>query len=128
MKLEVGQAAQGAVDDGVLEHHAAHAAREQRLLGDVVAGQPGAARRWGHRRGEHPDRGRLAGAVRTEQAEHFARSDLEVDALDGLDASWIRLAKLHDLDRGGGAHATRPVNVRDCLTVAVGRRPHCGLL
>ena len=32
-----------------------------------------------------PDRGRLAGAVRTEEPEHLAAADLEIDARDGPD-------------------------------------------
>ena len=37
----------------------------------------------GMQRGHHPDQRRLAGAVRTEQAEDLAGLDLEADALDG---------------------------------------------
>ena len=39
VQLEVGPAAQRAVDDRILEHHAAHAPGEQRLACHVVAGQ-----------------------------------------------------------------------------------------
>ena len=39
----------------------------------------------GEQRREHPQRRRLAGAVRAEEAEDLAGRDREVDAADGLD-------------------------------------------
>ena len=98
--VEVAAAGQCAVDDRVLEHDAADAAGGERLARDVEAGDARAAAGRGDGGREHADRGRLAGAVRTEQAEHLAGGDLEVDALDGLDAARVGLAQLAHVDRG----------------------------
>jgi hypothetical protein len=51
-------------------------------------------------RGEHPHRRRLAGAVRTEKPVDLPRGDLEVDAVDGLDAALELARQLVRLDRG----------------------------
>ena len=66
-------------------------ARTARGLGDdVVAGDRGAAAGRAQERGQHPHRGRLAGAVRAEEGVDLALGDLEVDPVDGLEP----LAKL----------------------------------
>ena len=54
-----------------------------------------------HRGRQHPDRRRLAGAVRAEKPEDLAGLDVEVDRLHGLDAAGVGLAEAPDLDRGG---------------------------
>ena len=59
----------------------------QRLLLDVEAADRGAARSRRKEAGEHLHRGRLAGAVRAEEAEHLPRLDLEADAIDGSEAA-----------------------------------------
>ena len=74
-------------------------ARGQRFARDVEAGHARASGGRRDRRGEHPDRRRLAGAVGAEQAEHLAGADLEVDALDGLDAARVGLGQPAHLDR-----------------------------
>jgi hypothetical protein len=99
MDLEVPPPGQRTVDDRLLEHDAADPTRCERLCRDVEAGEPSAAGGRFDRRRQHPDRGRLAGAVRAEQAEHLAGGDLEVDAPHGLDAARIGLAQLGNLDR-----------------------------
>ena len=45
----------------------------------------GAATRRPKKRREHADRGRLAGAVRTEKAEDLPWRHVQVDAVDGAD-------------------------------------------
>ena len=52
---------------------------------------------------EHLDRGRLAGAVRTEQPEHLAAADLEGDAVDGVDVAVV-LANVADADDDVAGH------------------------
>jgi hypothetical protein len=99
VNLEVPPARERAVDDWFLKDDTAGPPRGERLGRDVEACQPRAAggRLDGGR--QHPDGGRLAGAVRAEQGENLARADLEVDALHGFDAARIGLAELGNLDR-----------------------------
>src|SRR5690606_9359759 len=81
-------------------HAGAHGVR---VVDDVVAEHAGRARRGLQQRGEHADRGGLAGAVGTEHAVHRAGPNVEVDGVDGA-----RLAELLDeLSRlyGRGRHA-----------------------
>src|SRR5204863_5790981 len=75
--LEIPPSAQGAVDDGLLKDHAAGPACGERLRRNVEPGQPGFSRGRLDRRRQHPDGGRLAGAVRSEQAEDLAGGDVE---------------------------------------------------
>ena len=103
MEIEVAAACQGTVDHRVLEDDTAHLARCERLLAHIEARQTGRPARRANGRGQHPDRGRLAGSVRAEQAEHLAGRDLEVDALHRLDAAGIDLAKLLHLDHGNSS-------------------------
>ena len=96
--LEVAPPGQRVVDDRVLEDDAADRPRRDRVRGATSKpAEPSAAGGRRHRRGEHADRGRLAGAVRTEQAEHFAGRDVEVDATYGFDAAGPRLAQRADV-------------------------------
>ena len=79
-------------------HDAADGPGEQRLRRDVEAADPGrAARRRGRPR-QHPDGGRLAGTVWTEQPEHLSRGHVEVDAIYGLDGTGEDLPKLSHVD------------------------------
>jgi hypothetical protein len=71
------------VERRVLEHETDVAPHVGALADDVVAGDE---RRAGGRHGEraqHLDRGRLAGAVRAEEAEDLARLDRERDRIHG---------------------------------------------
>jgi hypothetical protein len=63
-----------------------------------MAGESCAARGGRDRRRQHPNRRRLASAVRIEQAKRFPCFDVEVDPLHGLHAAWICLAQFPDLD------------------------------
>ena len=66
-----------AVDTRRLRHVPDRAAHRAGLGRDVVPGDGGAARVGLRQRGEDPDGGRLAGAVRAEQAEDLALGDRE---------------------------------------------------
>ena len=103
MQLEVLAPAQRTVDHRLLEHHAADAARLKRLRCHVVAAQSRAAAGRGDGGREHADRRRLAGAIRTEQAEHLTVLDVEVDALDGFHAAGICLAQAAHFDTCHGS-------------------------
>jgi len=116
--VEIAPAGQAAVDDRVLKDDAADAAGGDRLARDIETGHARAAPGWGDRGREHPDRGRLAGAVGAEQAEHLPGGNLKVDALDGFDAARISLAQLAHVDRrlefcdefGSDLHELAPVS------------------
>src|SRR6476659_9388828 len=97
--VEVAPAGERAVDGGVLEDDAADAAGSEWLARDVEAGDVSAAAGRCDGGREHADRGRLAGAVRTQQAEHLAGGDFEVDPLYGFDAARVGLAQLAHVDR-----------------------------
>src|ERR671935_790555 len=101
VELEVAATRQRAVDDRVLEDDAADGAGLPRLRGDVETGQLRRAAGRCDRRGEHPDGGRLAGAVRAEQPEDLAGRDVEIDALHGGDSAWIDLSELPYFDHFG---------------------------
>ena len=98
VEIEVRPATETTVDDRLLEDDAADAASLPRLVHDVIAGQPRAPGRRQHRGGQHPDRRRLTGAVRTEKAEDLTGRDVEVDPLDRLNATAVDLAQRADLD------------------------------
>ena len=81
---------------------------ERTLLGladDVEAGHGGACPASGlQERRQDPDRRRLAGAVRPEQAQDGALRDLEVDAVERAD---LALARAVDLDQAFGGNRSR---------------------
>jgi hypothetical protein len=52
--------------------------------------------------GQHPDRGRLAGSIWTQEAVDLALRHLEVDAVDGFDAALELACELMRLDCGHG--------------------------
>ena len=72
------------------------------VLCDVVARHDGPAAGGLKQRGQHPDRGRLTGAIRPEEAVDLAFRHLEIDAVDGLDAALELARELMRLDRGHG--------------------------
>ena len=96
------------VDRGVLARQADDPPDLVGLRPDVEPGHGRAPGVGPEERGEDPHRRRLAGAVRTEQAQDGPLGDLEVDAVEGSD---LALAGLVDLDqafgrdRGVGCHA-----------------------
>src|SRR5439155_14748590 len=114
VEVEIAAAGQGAVDDRVLEDHAACSTGGERLARNVEAGDPRAAAGRDDRRREHADRRRLAGAVRAEQTEHLSGGDPEVDALHGLDTARVGLVQPAHVDRGlfesGGLHVLSPLS------------------
>ena len=79
-----------------------HGAPDRVPVGDDVQAQhPGRARRGRAQRRKDREERRLAGPVRTQECEHFAPPDRQVDALQGLHLAII----LHhgaDLDGGSG--------------------------
>ena len=70
------------VDRRVLAGEADLGPQLRRLAGDVEAGDAGAAAVGREQGGEDADRGRLAGAVGPEQAEHGAGGDPQVDPVE----------------------------------------------
>ncbi len=68
------------VDGGVLAREADPLAQLRRVLDDVEPGHPRAAGVGLQQRRQDPDDRRLAGAIRSEQAEHGPVRDLEVHA------------------------------------------------
>jgi hypothetical protein len=101
---EVLPACQVLVDRGQLAREADDAAHVIGLANDVV---PEHARRPGVRaqqRGQHLDGGRLAGAVRPEDAVDRAAGDREIDAVDGARRAEV-LHEARGLDGEGGSCA-----------------------
>jgi hypothetical protein len=64
---------------------------------------PGRAAVGGEQRREDPDGGRLARAVRTQQAEDGSGLDVEVDSAEGVDIA-VALAQSFGLDGGVDGH------------------------
>ncbi len=90
------------------------------VTGHVGAEHAGTARGRRDEAEEHPDRGRLARAVRPEESEHRALRHHEVEAVDGeLGTETLREAVR--LDRQVG-HARLPVSYRSRRRPEVGRR------
>ena len=70
------------VERRLLERRADRVAHRGPLANDVVAGDPRGPGGGGQERGQHVHGGRLAGAVRAQEAVDLARPHLEVDAVD----------------------------------------------
>jgi hypothetical protein len=64
-----------------------------------MPGDPGDAVGRRQQRAQHPHSGRLARAVGTQEPEHLARLDRQVDPAHGLDPSFERAG-----ERAGGDH------------------------
>ena len=71
-----------------------------RLRRQVVPGDGGGPRARLEQRGEHSQRGRLAGAVGPEEADDLAGPDVEVDAAHGVDRAVARLEAAGETARG----------------------------
>jgi len=100
------------VDVQFLRHHADRRPRLARVPVDVDAPDPGGAGGLVDHAGQDVDQGRLAGAVRAEQAEHGAARDLQIDAVQrpfrpGLFVAGIDLFQVPDLDREVGCRKAR---------------------
>src|SRR5262249_6813510 len=91
------------VECRLLEDDADLTADAERLALDVEAGDPRRAARRLEQRRQHPDRGRLAGAVRAEEAEELAGTDVEVDRVDRPDATVVA-TESRNCDGGYGGH------------------------
>jgi len=68
---------QGEVKIGALLYNSNQTLYSYRVFPDVVVPYPRLATRGPHARGEHAHGGRLAGTVRSEQAEDFARLNVQ---------------------------------------------------
>ena len=108
------------VEAAALEHDADALLQVAVALRGVVAEHAHLARRARAVALEDLDGGRLAGAVRAEQAEHLAALDLERHAAHGLDRP-VRLAQVAHL-YGGGSHPARLASYRPFT----GAQPHRG--
>ena len=136
LERRLGEAVDRAEEAQVLDHREIEVERELLrhvaepvlpllgVLGDVEAAEAGDAA--GGRRqqaGQHPDRRRLAGAVRAEEAEDAAAGDVEADRVDGGEAAEPPRHAAHRDDRpavgrrrglgrrggrGRSGHAARP--------------------
>ena len=76
-------------DRELLRHEADHGARRPVVRDDVVPADCHRARRRGDDAADDVDQRGLAGAVRPEQREDLAAADLQVDALQRLEAGGI---------------------------------------
>jgi hypothetical protein len=97
---EVLASGQVAVDRGELAGQPDDPAKRARVAHDVVAGHGGPATVGREEGRQDPDRGRLAGSVRAEQAEDRALLDAQVDAGQGVHVA-VRLGQAHRFDRQG---------------------------
>ena len=101
--LEVLEAGQVLVDGRVLAREPDPLANPGPLPQDVEAGNPRAPAVRAKQRGQDPDGGGLARPVRSEQTEHAAGLDAEVDAGEGFDLA-VALAQILCLDGGFARH------------------------
>src|SRR5581483_4173918 len=85
VEVEVLPHGQRAVERVELRDDADAALHRGRMLAHVHAGDERAASRRDDGRRQHPDRRRLAGAIRAEQPEELAAPDFEVEPVDGED-------------------------------------------
>ena len=90
------------VEGRLLEGDADRAPDRGRLGDDVVTGHPRGPAGRPQQRGQHPDRGRLAGAVGTEEGVDLTLGDLQVDARDREHLFGEGPLQVVDLDGGHG--------------------------
>jgi len=105
----------GEVIDARLLHRKADApAHLDRVTDDVEAGHAGMPARWPDQGAEHPDRGRLAGAVRAEYSERLAGPNAQRDAAHRFGAVGIGLGQVVEHDRvAGSAPGRNALGARD---------------
>src|SRR5262249_4136429 len=89
--LEVAPPGQRAVDDRLLKDDRARRTCCERRLGHIEARDRRGASAGKHRRSQHSDRVRLAGAVGAEKADALARRNVEIASFHRLDAARKRL-------------------------------------
>jgi ATPase subunit of ABC transporter with duplicated ATPase domains len=87
LKTEQLSARHKRIDCGVLKSDADRAPDSIGFVHHVVPRDPRTPGRRPEQRGEHSNRGRLAGAVGSEEAENFPSRKLEIDAGNGLDVA-----------------------------------------
>ena len=76
------------------------------MRGDVESRDECASTGRDDRRREHPDRRRLAGAVRPEQPEELAGAELEVDSVDGFELITVAAVGLAQCFGAGSVRAS----------------------
>ena len=101
--VEVLEAGQVLVDGRVLARQADPLPEARGLAKDVDSGDARAPLVGLEERGQDPDGGRLAGAVRAEQPEDGPSRHVQVDTAEGLDVA-VALAEAVCLDGGLGRH------------------------
>src|SRR3546814_9451966 len=79
-----------------------------RMLVDVEAPDRGGAAALVNEAGEDVDQGRLAGAVRAEQAENLSARNVEADPVQRALAAGVGFLKVVDADRGEGLGHAAP--------------------
>jgi hypothetical protein len=104
---EVLGARQVLVDRRVLAGEADPRPQRSRVVDHVETGDPGATAVGREERGQDPDRRRLAGAIRAQQAEHGAGLDRQVDPAQRLDVL-VGLTQPTGLDRQSTRHEPQP--------------------
>jgi len=92
---------QGAVQRVGLRHHPDQLLGDGRVRNDVDVTDICLAVGGDGSRGEHARRGRLAGAVGTEQAEDLSLEHREVETVDCLDLPRVDLGEVHGADHRG---------------------------
>ncbi len=97
------------VEVQLLRHHADAGLGSLELGVEVVAEHADLARGLVDQRGDDADQRALAGAVRPQHREEVALFDLEIDALQGLDAILVGLDEVHQERAGRNARAARAV-------------------
>ncbi len=100
VRLEVAPPGECEVDHCILKDDTTDRAGRDRLRCDIEPGQPSYPGRRDNCRGEDADGGGFAGSVRPQQTEHFAGSDVEVDATYGFDAAGPRLSQRANVHSG----------------------------
>ena len=98
LEAQVLATRQQRVERGLLEGGADRLAHVRAVADDVVAGNARGARGGRQQRGEHEHGGRLAGAVRAQEAIDLARLDAEVDPVHRADAALELADETVDLD------------------------------
>ena len=98
LEAQVLAPGQQRVERGLLERGADRLAHVGALADDVVARHARRARGGRQQRGEHQDGGRLAGAVRPEEAVDLAGLDAEVDPVHRAHAALELANEAVDLD------------------------------
>ena len=98
------------IEGRLLEGGADHGAHLGAFADDVVAADPGGARRGRQQRGEHVDRRRLAGSVGPEEAVDLAGLDAQVDPVHRPRSLLELPDQVRGFDRGVAHQPTNLLN------------------